>query len=399
MSRVYRVRDRANGTISALKLLAIPNEHVRRRMLKEGRIQSRIRHDNVVPVHEILDIGGFVGLLMDHINGPTLHDVIARQNPTLDEALALFGGVLSGVEAAHARDLVHRDLKPTNVLLRLTDDAIVPLVCDFGIAKELDDPEVSDRRKTGTNATLGTPSYMAPEQIRNARHVDARADVWSLGVLLYELCTNTTAFPGDNVLDVMTAVSKGQLRPPKEVCPELPDAICAIINDSIVVDPAGRIESALAMRGRLQDAGFALADRLPRHGPIDDAVHKALDHRRDVPDKLTPIGGPEVRMVATQFQTTTGGHGATTDDTQTPGATPPRLDAPQHRPAATTNRPPVRVGLRTMEMAAVAGLAALMTALALSVMAAVAQQELNRKQSEVMTLPQAPSQPESAGKD
>ena len=202
---VYLVRHKSLGTRHALKVLTISSAAIRERMLREGQVQATLQHPNVVAVTDVIEIEGQPGLLMERIVGPSLERALSKYKLAMGDAEVLFHGILSGVRAAHDMGLVHRDLKPANVLLQRTQAGFVPKVTDFGLAKVLEaDPAVIHTR---SGIAMGTPSYMAPEQIRDARTVDQRADIWSLGCLLYELMTRRRTFPGDEALAIYNAVN------------------------------------------------------------------------------------------------------------------------------------------------------------------------------------------------
>ena len=238
MAEVYRVRHVQLGSLHALKILTVPRPTVRQRLLKEGRAQAALRHPNVVAVTDVLDIGGMPALLMEYVDGPTLADWLLDVRPGLNVAEALFRGVCSGVGEAHHRGLVHRDLKPSNVLLAHTASGYVPKVADFGIVKLLE-PEMGANR-TGTHLAMGTPAYMAPEQIRDARNVDQRADIWSLGCILYELATGTGPFSGTDVLTVLNAVAQGDYIDPRQLAGDVPERVVDTIAKCLQVDASRR---------------------------------------------------------------------------------------------------------------------------------------------------------------
>ena len=132
---VYHVTHVALGTEHALKVLSVTSPVIRDRMLQEGRVQASLRHLNVVAVTDVLDVNGAPGLLMEHIEGPSLEAALEKFQIPLASAEALFVGIVNGVRQAHHHGLVHRDLKPANVLLASTPDGFVPKVTDFGLAK------------------------------------------------------------------------------------------------------------------------------------------------------------------------------------------------------------------------------------------------------------------------
>ena len=186
MATVYRVRHRDLGTQHALKVLHVQRRGLRERFLQEGRLQANIRHPNLVAVTDVVWSGEHPGLVLELVDGPTLADVVAQGPLPVTEALRLFRQIVDGVHHAHAQGLVHRDLKPQNVLLGTgTDGLRQARVADFGIAKVLAGSEEPALTRSGM--PIGTPRYMAPEQIRDASRVDARADIFSLGCILYEM--------------------------------------------------------------------------------------------------------------------------------------------------------------------------------------------------------------------
>jgi eukaryotic-like serine/threonine-protein kinase len=225
MAIVYRVSHVQSGRIRALKLLQTLNAEVRRRTALEARTQARLKHPNVVGVHGVLDVDGRPGLLMDSVAGPNLEQWRRGRAFTPDEADRFFRGVVAGVGAAHRAGLVHRDIKPANVLVGPDDQVFVT---DFGLVKVL---EGDTPGQTRTGATMGTPGFMAPEQIRRARHADQRADVFALGCLLYWLHADQPPFIGTHSLAVMQATVAGRYLPLDEVAgvaPPLPLVAAAI---------------------------------------------------------------------------------------------------------------------------------------------------------------------------
>ncbi len=242
---VYRVQHTVLETWHAMKVLKVPTDSARRRLIAEGRIQARLRHRNVVCVTDVLEVGGAPALLLELVEGPTLGALLAAglRSPDLVEALG--AGVLSGVAAAHELGLVHRDLKPGNVLIAVEDGQLVPKVTDFGLARGLDD---DDARLTRSGASLGTPLYMAPEQVRDARSVDRRTDVWSCGALLYELCTGQVPFDdtGDR-LELFRRIDEATPRPLRELRPDAPDAWVVTVEAALQRAPDARPADAGAL--------------------------------------------------------------------------------------------------------------------------------------------------------
>ncbi len=274
MAAVYRVRHRQLRSVHALKVVAVPSRAVMARLLQEGRAQASVRHRNIVAVHDVIEVDGSPGLVMEYVEGPTLEGLLAAGPLALPLADALGRGLLAGIAAAHRAGVVHRDLKPANVLLAIEDRELVPKIGDFGIARELGDDGV---RRTRMGAFMGTPSYMAPEQMRDARSVDHRADLWAAGTVLHELLTGRRLFDGDDLLEVCNAVARGEYRPVRDLRPDAEDRMADAIARAIVLDPEGRVGSAEAM-AEIWSRGVPDAELAPRArlDPDSEARIRAL---------------------------------------------------------------------------------------------------------------------------
>ncbi|QPH54081.1 serine/threonine-protein kinase [Pontivivens ytuae] len=220
------------------------------RFAREARAAGRVLHPNLVTIFEFLQQDGRPYLVMERIRSVTLEDRRASPDPfPLEEIHALMGQILAGLACIHAAGIVHRDLKPANVML--TDDGTVKLT-DFGIAR------LTAMEATGAGM-VGTPSYMAPEQL-TGREVDARADIYACGVMLYELLTGRKPYRGGGVEALFEVVRNGKVTPPSEVKPELSAEIDRVVLTAMSVDPDNRFESADAMRAALE-AVLPTADR------------------------------------------------------------------------------------------------------------------------------------------
>ncbi len=237
---VYRVRHNTLDSLHALKVLTITSAAIRQRLIQEGRVQASLRHPNILAVTDIVEVDGAPGLIMEYVEGPTLELLLQRERLTFDRAEKLGLGIIAGVSEAHARGLIHRDLKPANVLLAMAGASYVPKVADFGLVKLLTEGGLG-LSSTRTGLTMGTPRYMAPEQIRDAKNVDQRADIFSLGAVLYELVTGQQAFPGDDVIDLFNSIATGNFIRPKKLVPSLPSAVEEAIVGALEVDRDERI--------------------------------------------------------------------------------------------------------------------------------------------------------------
>ncbi|MFM2163531.1 MAG: hypothetical protein RLZZ383_3043 [Pseudomonadota bacterium] len=245
LSLVWRVRHRDLGSAHALKLLRVARPALAERLLIEGRIQAQLRHPHLVAVTDIVHHGGQVGLILELVEGTSLAEWMLAHGPTdLDTALSLLAPVFAGVAAAHQAGVLHRDLKPGNILLAETPHGLVPKVTDFGIAKVFDGDAAGEPNGTLAGTMLGTPGYLAPEQAVDASRVDARADVYALGAIAYELLTG--ALPrgadGDQPFAGMSASEAGEA---------LSTTVREALDQALAEHPEDRIETVTAFAQRV----------------------------------------------------------------------------------------------------------------------------------------------------
>jgi len=226
MARVYRVRDRADGAERALKVLRAEHAGTARRLRREARAQQVLDHPNIVKALEVVDCDGTPALLMELVEGPTLQDHLRGGLLSIHEVDRMGRELISAVAAAHDAGHLHRDLKTSNVLLSRAGPTWHVRITDFGLTKIRDSPPDGS---TLTGMLMGTPGYMSPEQARDAKNVDERADVFSLGCVLYELATGARAYDGDDRLDVLVRVIRGAHESPARLRAELPPRIVAAI--------------------------------------------------------------------------------------------------------------------------------------------------------------------------
>ena len=204
MGEVYRARDTRLGREVAIKVLPadrVSDADRRRRFVQEAQAASALNHPHIITIYEIESADGNDFIVMEYVRGKSLDALIPRQGMRLNEALRIAIAVADALAAAHARGIIHRDLKPANVIVG-TDGAVK--VLDFGLAKltadadtpEEDSPTLTSHALVSAPGTIaGTAAYMAPEQAIG-RTVDARADIFSFGAMLYEMVTGSRAFPG-----------------------------------------------------------------------------------------------------------------------------------------------------------------------------------------------------------
>jgi len=214
---------------------------IRMRFFREGRAAAAIRHPHVVDVTDVGEHEGVGYLVMEHLDGETLGALLERNGALpADRAADLLLPIVAAVDAAHAVGVIHRDLKPENLFVaRAATGEPLPKVLDFGISRVVHDTG----RRTGTAALLGTPAYMAPEQIESTRDADAKSDQYALGVILYECVTGRPAFPGDNVYTILKHVGDGAFERPSNAPVVLPPGLEAVILRTMARDPATRFPS------------------------------------------------------------------------------------------------------------------------------------------------------------
>ncbi|MFZ5478989.1 MAG: serine/threonine-protein kinase [Myxococcota bacterium] len=259
MATVFKVRHNTLNSLHALKLLKVQSPVIRQRLMQEGRTQASLRHPNIVTVTDVVEVDGASGLVMEFIDGPTLEAWLRDHRPSLADAERLFLGVLAGVARAHRHGLVHRDLKPGNVLLEEGDDGLVPKVTDFGLVKALSDDDAASHTRSGI--AMGTPAYMSPEQVRNAKNVDQRTDIFALGCILYELVCGEQAFSGEDTFSVLNAVVTGDYRAPERIVEGIPERVRAAIAGCLKVNRDERIADCAQLRKVL--AGEVTLSRPP----------------------------------------------------------------------------------------------------------------------------------------
>jgi YVTN family beta-propeller protein len=242
MGVVYRATHLVLDHLVALKVISpalAADERFRRRFAEESRIAVSIRHPNVVPIHDAGEEDGLLYVTMDLIDGTDLRGVLHREGP-LDprHAATIIDDVASALDAAHKRGLVHRDVKPANILIEAGDQHVY--LTDFGLARQVD----ANTGVTATGAFVGTLDYVAPEQIRGER-VDARADVYALGCVLFELLTGNTPFAArDDKVAKMYAHLEEDPPSLRVLRPDLPPALDPVLKRALAKDPADRFPSA-----------------------------------------------------------------------------------------------------------------------------------------------------------
>lgn len=287
MGVVYEALDARLGRTVALKFLQPrpgADDSAAERFRQEARTVAALEHPNVCTVHEIGETDdGQLFLAMPLYQGETLQRRIARGPLPVDEAVAVAVQVARGLAKAHARGIVHRDVKPSNVLV--TDDGVVKLL-DFGIA------ELADVTLTGAAGPLGTAAYMSPEQARGGP-VDHRTDLWSLGVVLHEMLTGRRPFPGTDAAAMLDAVRHAAPTPVATLRPDVPPALARLVATALARSPDARHQSARQLERDLLALG--LADGVP--GDVTPSTRSARRGARRL--ALAAIAAVSLGLVST----------------------------------------------------------------------------------------------------
>jgi len=251
MGSVYRVHDRELDRDAALKLIRSEiagDPSTLDRFKREIQLSSKVTHPNVLRVFDLGETEGIKYLTMELVEGEDLAGVIKREKALpVDRIVNIFRQICEGLEAAHRKEVIHRDLKPQNIMLGPGDHVYIS---DFGLARTLEQTGV-----TQTGAILGTPNYMSPEQVKGET-AGPRSDLYSLGVILYEMATGVVPYTGKSVYEVMIQRVQRPPRPVHELNPSIPSYLQKILSRCLAVDPQARYGSATEILADLQNAAF-----------------------------------------------------------------------------------------------------------------------------------------------
>lgn len=263
MGRVCKAYDTMLDRTVVLKLLApdlMSEEESRKRFLREARLASALDHPNICTIYEIAEVDNQYFIAMQYIPGKTLKKVIGSKPLSLDSVFSIALQVGDALAAAHAKGIVHRDIKSSNIIITPSGKA---KVLDFGLAKLLSEKgrvepvEAQADELTRLGTPLGTPSYMSPE-LANGERADHRSDIFSFGVVLYEMAAGKLPFQGQTSVDVMHAVLHEAHKPAIEINDKLVPDMSAIIDNAIAKKPAARYQSMQPMLEDLQRLSVAL---------------------------------------------------------------------------------------------------------------------------------------------
>lgn len=308
---VFRGVHPVIGKTVAIKVLSrqcSSNPQMVSRFIAEARAVNQIRHRNIIDIFSFGQLpDGRQYYVMELLDGMPFDKYLARHKRlSFRQALPIFRGVARALDAAHGKDILHRDLKPENVYLVFDEDGgVLAKLLDFGLVKLLSQSGGSHKTKTGT--PMGTPYYMSPEQC-HGHEVDRRTDVYSFGVMVYEVLTGQLPFNGDTAMDILLKHITATPAPPSAVCAEISPALDAPILKMLAKDPKDRpaaLGEALELLVQAANKSGVVApdsgSLLPPPGPISDSYQAAAT----LPAVTATIAAGEVRVITNPVPTST----------------------------------------------------------------------------------------------
>ena len=319
MANVYKGFHPGLAVHRAIKVIRpdlADTDGFRDRFQREARAVAALRHPNIVQIHDFGQKDDLFYMVMEYVEGEDLKSRMIREGAIrpFSETVRLIEQIGAALAYAHERGVVHRDIKPDNVLLDRKGQAIL---ADFGIAKII---EADDAKLTATGTGLGTPAYMAPEQARGATDVGESADLYALGVVLYEMLTARLPFSADTPLAVLQRVIHDPVPPPREFTADIPDALQGVVLKAMAKNPAQRYPDVPAM--------------------VEAAKQSLLGLGPETAGAPTPVAVPPPPAPAATPVTTDGGT-VVLDETGAPVTRPVEEQQPAATPPAKTSRGPL----------------------------------------------------------
>jgi eukaryotic-like serine/threonine-protein kinase len=251
MGRVFKAQHLTMGRTVALKVLApqhTKTEKARDLFMREVRAAGKLMHPNIVTAHDANEVDGRHYLVMEYIDGPNLEQLVRERGPLpVGMVCDIVRQVASGLQYAYEQGMVHRDIKPPNVLLQRSGTALssgyLVKIVDFGLARLVDTSEDNDgTAQTAKNVIVGTPDYLSPEQARNLQMVDIRSDLYSLGCTFYFLLTGQVPFPGGTPLEKLVRHTKEEPPAVEQLRPDIPQEVASIVRCLMAKQPAHRYQ-------------------------------------------------------------------------------------------------------------------------------------------------------------
>ncbi|PID38916.1 MAG: hypothetical protein CSA24_00390 [Deltaproteobacteria bacterium] len=286
MGAVYEAEHTGLGTQVAVKLLNesfASDANALSRFRREARATAAISHDNIVAVYDTgTDEQGIPFIVMEQLEGESLSAYLRRERMLEPEvATAITLQILAGLGAAHEKTVIHRDLKPGNVILATKPDgAQVVKVLDFGISKYYSDPALPD--VTATGAVIGTPRFMAPEQARGDRDIDGRVDIYAVGVLLYRMLCGKLPFSGHDQREIIERILEGNPTPLRQIVPEIPQELERVVMRSLAVERGERQQDTAQFADELQRAMPSVTAGKPIRIRVPTSTYSTITGRSQI---------------------------------------------------------------------------------------------------------------------
>ena len=238
MGEVYRGEHAKLGRSAAIKVLlsTVTDESFRHRFFNEARLQANLHHPHIAALYDFQEVGGQLCIFMEYVDGTNLEDVVRARSLAVEDALKIYASIVEAVGFIHSHGIVHRDIKSQNV--KLTAGG-TPKLLDFGIAKNSAD----NHGLTHTGGVIGTPHYLAPEQL-DGKPATPQSDIWALGVLLYEMLTGDMPFHGESLAGLVLQITTAQFSAPENLNPAVPREVSRIVARCLKKNQSERYQTA-----------------------------------------------------------------------------------------------------------------------------------------------------------
>ena len=291
MSVVFRARDRRLNRLVAIKVLPPELAYdpaIRTRFTREAQTSAQLSHAHIVPIYDVGERDGVAHFVMALVTGGNLAELLAREpRQPVDEARRIIREIADALAYAHTRGVIHRDIKPDNILLDAATGRT--MVTDFGIARAIE----AGTRLTVTGAAVGTPTYMSPEQAMGEREIDGRTDIYSLGVIGYQMVAGRVPFAAANPMSLLLKHVSERPRPISELRPDTPRSLSDAIERALAKDPEDRWPTAASLRDALFGTEAPVSSwRVEPRDPVRYTSPRPASKRTTTPPTSAPVPAP-----------------------------------------------------------------------------------------------------------
>ena len=291
MSVVFRARDRRLNRLVAIKVLPPELAYdpaIRTRFTREAQTSAQLSHAHIVPIYDVGERDGVAHFVMALVTGGNLAELLAREpRQPIDEARRIIREIADALAYAHTRGVIHRDIKPDNILLDAATGRT--MVTDFGIARAIE----AGTRLTVTGAAVGTPTYMSPEQAMGEREIDGRTDIYSLGVIGYQMVAGRVPFAAANPMSLLLKHVSERPRPISELRPDTPRSLSDAIERALAKDPEDRWPTAASLRDALFGTEAPVSSwRVEPRDPVRYTSPRPASKRTTTPPTSAPVPAP-----------------------------------------------------------------------------------------------------------